>query len=144
MVASSATLREMSQETQSQLAWIDPAAQSGEVFRLGDDVVYRDGPRRLRVVALSTPDKVYRRAFVEAVSVVAAGVGDRVQIVLDFSSAAPPGPGQAVGLCRDLHASGDVERIVILRHPDMPAWLLSAVSKILQTAGLPVDIEEAT
>ena len=50
--------------------------------------------------------------------------------------------GQAVGLCRDLHASGVVDRIVILRHPSMPAWLLSAVSKILQTAGLPVDIEE--
>ena len=109
---------------------------------MGDDVVYRDGGNRLRVVAVATPDKAYR-AFVEAVSVVARSIGEAVDIVLDFSGSAPPGPGQAVGLCRDLSASGHVDRIVILRHPDMPGWLLSAVSKILQTAGLPVEMEEA-
>ena len=127
----------------------EPAVVAGPVCFLrgglsgGDDVVYRDGGRRLRVVALATPDKAYRKAFVEAVSVVACGIGEAVDIVLDFSGSAPPGPGQAVGLCRDLSASGDVDRIVILRHPDMPGWLLSAVSKILQTAGLPVETEEA-
>ena len=142
MGASSATLREMPQDIQHRLAWRDPSALSGEVFRLGDDVVYRDAQKRLRVVALSTPDKAYRLAFVEAVSVVAKSIGERVDLVLDFSGAAPSGPGQAVTLCRDLHASGDVARIIILRHPDMPGWLLSAVSKILQTAGLPVDIED--
>ena len=104
----------------------DPSASSGEVFRVGDDVVYRDGGNRLRVVAVATPDKAYRKAFVEAVSVVARSIGEAVDIVLDFSGSAPPGPGQAVGLCRDLSASGDVNRIVILRHPDMPGWLLSA------------------
>lgn len=133
----------MSRDPQNLLSWPDPSASSGEVFRVGDDVVYRDGGRRLRVVAVATPDKAYRAAFVEAVSVVARGIGEAVDIVLDFSGSAPPGPGQAVGLCRDLSASGHVDRIVILRHPDMPGWLLSAVSKILQTAGLPVETEEA-
>lgn len=132
----------MSQETQIQVAWRDPRASSGEIFRVGKDIVYRDGNKRLRVVALSTPDSAYREAFVEAVSAVAETMEERLDIVLDFSASAPQGPGQAVGLCRDLHASGVVDRIVILRHPSMPAWLLSAVSKILQTAGLPVDIEE--
>ena len=139
---SSATLREMSRDPQNLLSWPDPSASSGEVFRVGDDVVYRDGGRRLRVVALATPDKAYRKAFVEAVSVVACGIGEAVDIVLDFRLGAPRARTGRRSR-RDLSASGHVDRIVILRHPDMPGWLLSAVSKILQTAGLPVETEEA-
>lgn|GEM_PF-5056685 len=93
-------------------------------------------------MAMSTPDRAYRQAFLDAVSVIVEAWDTPVEIVLDFSISGPPVPGQAVGLCRDLHASGHVERIVILRHPNMPGWLLVGVSKILQSAGLPVEIEE--
>ena len=80
----------------------DPSASS-EVFRWGRRG-YRDGGRRLRVVALATPDKAYR-AFVEAVSVVACGIGEAVDIVLDFSGSRPRAR-QAVGL------QGQVRRVM--------------------------------
>jgi hypothetical protein len=134
----------MASAIHSHLAWRDPSASSGEVFRLGQDVAYREGGNRLRIMASSTPDKAYRQAFLEAVDVVAQAWGTRIEIVLDFSNSVPSGPGQAVRLCRELHASGHVDRIVVLQHPGVPAWLLSSVSRILRSAGLPVEVEEAT
>ncbi len=107
-------------------------------------MAYREGGNRLRIMASSTPDKAYRQAFLEAVDVVAQAWGTRIEIVLDFSKSVPSGPGQAVRLCRELHASGHVDRIVVLQHPGVPAWLLSSVSRILRSAGLPVEVEEAT
>jgi len=133
----------MGTEQDKRVTWIDREGATGEIFRIGKDVAFREGAKRLRVVACSTPDSDYRRSFVSAANVLAEAWGGAIDVVLDFSRAAPPGPGQAVGLCRDLHASGSVQRIVIRRHRGMPAWLLSAVSAILRRAGTPVEVEDS-
>jgi len=124
------------------LEWINPRLDAGELFRVGADVAHWESGRAVRLEAVSVPDSQYRTALVEALSTVVEAWGESIELVLDFGYSVPAGPGDAMALCRSLKESGLVERIVVIQQPWMPAFLLSAVMRILSTSGMPFDVRE--
>jgi len=128
--------------THPNLEWINPRLDTGELFRVGADVAYRESGRVVRLEAVSIPDSQYRAALVEALHTIVQAWGESIELVLDFGHSVPAGPGDALALCRSLKESGLVERIVVIQPPWMPAFLLSAVTRILSTSGMPFDVRE--
>ena len=66
--------------------------------------------------------------------------GGPVELVLDFVGTGPPGPGESLQLVRSLAASGTVSRIVFIQKPWMPGVLVSSVTGVLRSAGLPIAL----
>ena len=124
------------------LQWTFPDAVDGEVFRLGSDVAHRDAPLTLRIETMTTPDSDYRDAVLEALLQLSDRWGGRLELVLDFVGHGPPGPGESLSLCRALSSAGTVRRIVLLQKPWMPAFLLSAVRRVLKAATLEIEIRK--
>jgi hypothetical protein len=137
---SPATLIEM--EWPDDLLWTDLNARTGEVFRIGRDVGIRDGDRVLRIEAVSTPDASHRLAAVAAVRALSDQWGGPVELVLDFVGHGPPGPGESLQLCRELVASGSLERIALIKKSWMPGFVVSGVVRALSGVGVPITLVE--
>jgi len=128
--------------THPNLEWINPRLDGGELFKVGADVAFHESGGVVRIEAVSVPDARYRSALVEALSTIVEAWGESIELVLDFGHSVPSGPGDAIALCRSLKESGLVERIVVIQQPWMPAFLLSAVVRILSSSGMPFDVRE--
>ena len=126
----------------SAIEWIEPPSNAGQVFRIGADVAYWEGGRTLRIEAVSVPDRSYREAILSAIAELSKRWGGPVELVLDFVGSGPPGPGEAMALCKSLKDSGQVERIVVVKQPWMPGVLLSAVTRLLRASGMVFEVRE--
>ena len=133
----------MPASTSVTIEWIDPDASLGPVFRIGSDLAVRDGPNQLRICAQTTPNAAYRKQLESAVSDVVERWGCSLELILDFEGRGPPQPGQALGMCRSLASSGNVERITLIQKPWMPASLVAAVLSLIRASGTPVFIRES-
>ncbi len=63
-----------------------------------------------------------------------------MSLVLDFVGHGPPGPGESLQLCRELVASGSLARIVLIKKPWMPGFIVAGVTRVLSGAGVPVSL----
>ena len=122
------------------LRWTGCDVDRGEVFRIGADVGIREGPSTLRIASQTTPDAPYRAAAITAIAELGTRWGGPVELVLDFVGTGPPGPGESLQLVRSLAASGTVSRIVFIQKPWMPGVLVSSVTGVLRSAGLPIAL----
>lgn len=126
------------------LEWVDKKAERGAVFRIGVDRGFRDGDRQLRICTMTSPSPEYNAAAMEAVEVLSAQWGGPIELVLDFEGHGPPAAGEAVELCKSLVASNTIERIVLLKKPWMPRFVVSAVVQVLSASGVSVELREAS
>jgi hypothetical protein len=126
------------------LEWTDENAASGEVFRIGRDVAHRDGDRTLRIEAETALNAEHREAAVAAVRALSERWGGPIALVLDFVGHGPPSPGESVQLCRELMQSGSLERIVLLKKPWMPGFVVAGVTRVLSAVGVPFSLSEST
>ena len=133
----------MSPITDMAAEWIDPDAEVGPVFRIGPDLAVRDGERTLRIRAQATPNAAYRCALEGAISDLVERWGGSIELILDFEGRGPPQPGQALGMCRSLAASGHVDRITLIQKPWMPASLVAAILSLIRASGTPVYVRES-
>jgi hypothetical protein len=124
------------------IEWIDTPSNAGQLFRIGADVAYWEGGRTLRIEAVSVPDQSYRQAILSAIAVLSERWDGPIELVLDFIGSGPPGPGEAMALCRSLKECGQVERIVVVKQPWMPGMLLSAVTRLLRASGMVFEVRE--
>ena len=136
-------MKDIASQTASSIEWIEPQSASGEVFRVGADVAFWEGDRVLRIEAVSVPDRAYRQSLLEAVDRLSRQWGGPLELVLDFVGKGPPGPGEAMALCKSLKASGQIERIIVVKQPWMPVVLLSAVTRLLSASGMTFEVREA-
>lgn len=125
-----------------QLSWTDIDASEGEVFRIGQDVGFRDGSLVLRIEAVATPDRSHRLAAVAAVTALHQRWGGPISLVLDFVGHGPPEPGESLVLCRELVRSGALSDIVFIEKSWMPGFVVSGVLGVLSAAGVPVSLVE--
>ena len=123
--------------------WIGPRSNTGEIFRIGADVAYWDGGRTLRIKAVSVPDSTYRQALLDAMDTLVSEWGGPIELVLDFAGKGPPGPGEAMALCKALKASGLMGRMVVIKQPWMPDFLFGAVTRLLKASGVAFDVRES-
>ena len=93
---------------------------------------------------MTSPSAEYNGAAVEAVKALSALWGGPIELVLDFEGHGPPAPGEAVALCQALVASNAIDRIVLLKKPWMPKFIVSAVVRVLSASGVSVELREAS